>query len=238
MKTTAELKKEAKVSLRGKWGNAVLLNLIPTLIMAAVLVIIGIPILLMVMKTTIGNTWIHSFPVIQQRDGSFPGTSLIGVIISTLFMSGISWTYLELIRGTKTRIHPLKDALRGFQRPFLVGVILLALTTNLFISLWTLVLIIPGIIKMYAYSQSYFIYYDHINKENKKNKTFDTITASRYMMKGYKRKLFWLDLTFVGWHIVATLTFGIGYLWLNPYISATKAAFYENLLEEHYESSK
>ncbi len=57
----------------------------------------------------------------------------------------------------------------------------------------------------------------------------DTITASRRLMKGQKGRLFWLDLSFIGWHILAILTIGIGYLWLNPYISATKAAFYEDL---------
>ena len=51
-------------------------------------------------------------------------------------------------------------------------------------------------------------------------------------MNGYKGQLFWLDLSFIGWHILAWLTCGIGYLWLNPYIYATKAVFYNNLSEE------
>ena len=48
-------------------------------------------------------------------------------------------------------------------------------------------------------------------------------------MKGYKGQLFILDLSFIGWHILAIMTAGIGYLWLTPYISTTKAAFYDNL---------
>ncbi|HAX1154783.1 TPA: DUF975 family protein, partial [Enterococcus faecium] len=51
----------------------------------------------------------------------------------------------------------------------------------------------------------------------------------RKLMDGYKGQLFWLDLSFIGWHILALATAGIGYLWLSPYISATKAAFYEQL---------
>lgn len=50
-------------------------------------------------------------------------------------------------------------------------------------------------------------------------------------MNGYKRKLFLLDLSFIGWHILAILSLGIGYLWLIPYIYTTKAVFYENLLK-------
>jgi len=92
-----------------------------------------------------------------------------------------------------------------------------------------LLLVIPGIIKGYAYSQSYFIYYDVVTETGEKPKILDTITASRKLMDGYKGKLFWLDLSFIGWHILAIATVGIGYLWLNPYITATKAAFYEQL---------
>lgn len=57
----------------------------------------------------------------------------------------------------------------------------------------------------------------------------DTITASRHLMIGHKGRLFWLDLTFIGWYLLTALTAGIAYLWVAPYISATKAAFYEDL---------
>jgi uncharacterized membrane protein len=108
-------------------------------------------------------------------------------------------------------------------------VILLALLTSIFTSLWTLLFIIPGIVKAYAYSQSYFIYYDQIQQTGEKPKVLDTITASRRLMDGHKGRLFWLDVTFIGWYLVTALTLGIAYLWLAPYISATKAAFYEDL---------
>lgn len=115
---------------------------------------------------------------------------------------------------------------------FIGGIILLALLTAIFTTLWALLLVIPGIIKSYSYSQSYFIYYDIVTDTGEKPGVLDTITASRKLMDGYKGKLFWLDLTFIGWHILSMLTLGIGYLWLNPYISATKAAFYNELPKE------
>ncbi|MGC3008487.1 hypothetical protein ACPTHZ_14645, partial [Enterococcus faecium] len=81
-------------------------------------------------------------------------------IISALFRSGISWTYLEILRGQKDQIEPFKDAFRGFKGLLIGGVISLAVLISIFTTLWGLQLVIPGIIKSYSYSQSYFIYYD------------------------------------------------------------------------------
>ena len=157
------------------------------------------------------------------------GGGIISSIISALFMSGISWTYLDILRGQKDQIEPFKDAFRGFEGLFIGGVIGLAVLISIFTTLWGLLLVIPGIIKSYSYSQSYFIYYDIVQETGQTPKVLDTITASRKLMDGYKGQLFWLDLSFIGWHILALATAGIGYLWLSPYISATKAAFYEQL---------
>lgn len=229
MKTTGELKMEAKQVLKGRWGKAVLLNIIPTLLGIAVLFFVFLAGAVWFFFHGSGDSMVSSVSEYQQSNASGGGTSLVSAIISALFMSGISWTYLDLLRGERTEIDPFKDAFRGFQGVFLGGVILLAIITNIFISLWTLLFIIPGIVKAYAYTQSYFIYYDQIQATGEKPKVLDTITASRRLMKGQKGRLFWLDLSFIGWHILAILTIGIGYLWLNPYISATKAAFYEDL---------
>jgi uncharacterized membrane protein len=57
----------------------------------------------------------------------------------------------------------------------------------------------------------------------------DAITASRKMMNGYKGKLFCLHLSFIGWALLCGLTFGIGYLWLSPYITLSVSNFYEDL---------
>ena len=56
----------------------------------------------------------------------------------------------------------------------------------------------------------------------------EALTQSKLLMQGKKGNLFYLDLTFIGWSLVASLTFGIGYLWVGPYMSATMAAFYED----------
>lgn len=229
MKTTGELKAEAKRILKGRWGKAITLNLIPTLLMLAVLFFVFLSGFIWVLIHGSGGDMFASASDFQQNNANSGGTSFVSSIVSALFMSGISWTYLDLLRGDKTEIVPFKDGFRGFQGIFLGGVILLALLTAIFTTLWAILFIIPGIVKAYAYSQSYFIYYDHIQQTGEKPKVLDTITASRRLMDGHKGRLFWLDITFIGWHLLALLTLGIGYLWLNPYMTATKAAFYQDL---------
>jgi uncharacterized membrane protein len=53
-------------------------------------------------------------------------------------------------------------------------------------------------------------------------------------MVGHKGEYFLLQLSFIGWALVATLTFGIGFLWLAPYIQATNAAYYRNLAGDQF----
>ena len=229
MLSSKELKQQAKDSLKGRWGQAVLLNLVPTLITIALIMIIAIPPALLLAHTYNDPAAVQDMANNTNGGAASSGGGIVSGIISALFMSGISWTYLDILRGTKSTIEPFKDAFRGFTGLFLGGVILLAILISIFTTLWALLFVIPGIIKSYSYSQSYFIYYDVITETGEKPGVLNTITASRKLMDGYKGKLFWLDLSFIGWHILAMLTAGIGYLWLNPYITATKAAFYEQL---------
>ncbi len=229
MLSSKELKQQAKDSLKKRWGQAVLLNLVPTLITIALIMIIAIPTALLFAHSYNDPAAVQDMANNTNGGAASSGGGIVSGIISALFMSGISWTYLDILRGTKSTIEPFKDAFRGFTGLFLGGVILLAILISIFTTLWALLFVIPGIIKSYSYSQSYFIYYDVITETGEKPSVLNTITASRKLMDGYKGKLFWLDLSFIGWHILAMLTAGIGYLWLNPYITATKAAFYEQL---------
>jgi len=105
-----------------------------------------------------------------------------------------------------------------------VGAVLLVFVYTL---LWTLLLVIPGIIKAYSYSMTFYIL-----RENPEMTAGDAITASQKIMDGHKMDLFLLSLSFIGWAILASITFGIGYLWLIPYIYTAYAAFYETLKKE------
>lgn len=102
--------------------------------------------------------------------------------------------------------------------------ILLSVVSKIFIVLWTLLFIIPGIIKSYAYSQAFYIQQDQKNKDWKY-----CIDKSQEMMKGHKWDLFVLDLSFIGWYIVGLLCLGIGTLFVTPYHQMARANFYLEL---------
>ena len=93
-----------------------------------------------------------------------------------------------------------------------------------FTILWSLLLVIPGIIKSYSYAMTSFILKDEPEMKNNA-----AIEKSMAMMEGNKMKLFMLDLSFIGWAILCIFTFGIGFLFLQPYVAISRAAFYEDL---------
>jgi len=102
---------------------------------------------------------------------------------------------------------------------------------NLLITLkviaWSLLFVIPGIVAAYRYSMA-----TYIMAENPGMQATEAIERSKALMDGRKGDLFCLDLSFIGWAILASITFGIGYLWLIPYIYTAYAAFYETLKKE------
>lgn len=93
--------------------------------------------------------------------------------------------------------------------------------------LWSLLLFIPGIIKAFAYAMTPFILVEHPEM-----RAIDAIRKSNAMMKGHKFDLFYLELSFIGWGILSLFTFGLGFIWLIPYMYTTIAAFYEDLKAE------
>lgn len=96
---------------------------------------------------------------------------------------------------------------------------------DLFIFLWSLLFIIPGIIKAYSYRMVPYILADDPSIGGK-----DAITASRQMMDGHKWNTFVLDLSFIGWGILSVLTLGIlGIFYVHPYKASTDAELYETL---------
>lgn len=101
---------------------------------------------------------------------------------------------------------------------------------DLKVLLWTLLLIIPGIIMTFAYAMT-----PYILEEHPEIGAWDASTRSREMMKGHKFDLFWLYLSFIGWVILGILTFGIGYFWLSPYVSCSEIGFYNDLKAEQGE---
>ncbi|MDP4172279.1 MAG: DUF975 family protein, partial [Bacillota bacterium] len=135
----------------------------------------------------------------------------------------LSWFYLALIRHDRPSASSVFEIYKDGKLSFkLVGASLLQ---RIYILLWSLLFIIPGIIKAISYSQTFFLLKDHPEYT-----VTEAITESKRRMKGYKGKYFLLGLSFIGWMFLCILTLGIGFLWLNPYMNASYAAFYNELI--------
>lgn len=145
---------------------------------------------------------------------------VVGTILVALpMMYGYSIVMLSVMRGGEMNIGGLFDGFNDFGR--IVGTKLLQ---AIYTFLWTLLLVIPGIIKNYSYAMTDFILKDQSELANNA-----AIEKSMAMMDGNKMKLFLLDLSFIGWAILCLFTFGIGFLFLQPYVQSAHAAFYEDL---------
>lgn len=129
------------------------------------------------------------------------------------------------LRGADHRQLAVGDAFIGFNqfgRAFGCGFL-----TTLFVLLWSLLLIIPGIIKAFSYMLT-----PYIVLENPQMPVMAAIDESRRLMDGNKWRAFLLGLSFIGWWLLGILTLGLLYLWLHPYQSITFAAFYRAVLRE------
>ena len=99
------------------------------------------------------------------------------------------------------------------------------LLMSIYVVLWTMLFIIPGIVKSYSYRMVPFIVQDYPDLTAK-----EVINKSREMMDGQKMETFKLDLSFIGWFLLALVTLGlVGIFWTNPYFYNTNAALYRRL---------
>lgn len=106
----------------------------------------------------------------------------------------------------------------------LANTLLTGLLKALYTFLWSLLFVIPGIVKAYSYAMAPYIKADHPEYT-----ATQAIDESRRMMYGHKMRLFGLHLSFLGWILLSTCCCGITFLWVDPYIRAAEAAFYEEL---------
>jgi uncharacterized membrane protein len=153
---------------------------------------------------------------------SLGGLGLVGFLLSILVFNplivGCYRFFLQNSRGP-AELNELGAGFRGDWG----NVVLVMFLKNLFLALWTMLFIIPGIVKAYAYRMV-----PYILKEHPELSGTQAITLSRQMMKGHKGDAFVLDLSFLGWIILSALTFGILHLfYVGPYIQATDAELYK-----------
>jgi hypothetical protein len=149
---------------------------------------------------------------------------LICLIVGGAVTLGYARFNLQLVDGGDVRFRNLFSHMNrkweGFCMQFFRGMLIL---------LWSLLLVIPGIIASYRYAMTAYIL-----AENEELSVMEAISLSKKMMKGNKWKLFCLELSFIGWTLLCILTLGIASLWVNPYIEAAKAAFYREVSEQKF----
>lgn len=117
-----------------------------------------------------------------------------------------------------------KDLLHSFTCGKYLNIVLAGFLTSLYTILWSMLFVIPGIVKSYAYRMVPYIMAD-----NPHMRAGDAIALSVEMTRGHKWDMFILDLSFIGWHLLGSLAFGIGVIFVNPYVDATMAQLYITL---------
>ena len=149
---------------------------------------------------------------------------LLGLLVFNPLQVDCRSFFLKNSRGTAK----LSELGRGF-KPAWDNVILTMFLRNLFIALWGLLFIIPGIVKSYSYRLVPYLLADHPELRGTQ-----AITVSRQWMNGNKWRTFVLDLSFLGWGLLSALTLGIlGVFYVNPYIHATDAELYGAIARAH-----
>ena len=158
--------------------------------------------------------------------------SILLGLATDFILIGIMFVLIDLLRKKEDFTAPLQKSLTIFSRgDYFWGAILIELLMFIWTFLWALLLVIPGIIKSFAYSQSVYIYRDHLDQHDP-IKYREAVTLSRRLMDGHKWEFFILQLSFIGWFIIAIITFGLAAIWVVPYYQLTTANFYKHLIEQ------
>ena len=216
--TSSELRAIARRNLEGTWGISVGVALVAALL-GGLIVGTGSNINFNLNEDTVRNLppifWTVLLPLVSLA-------GLLG-IVSFILGGTVELGYAKfLLKQYDRKELQFSDLFSQFER-FGTGFAQKFLRI-LFTVLWTLLLIIPGIVKGLSYAMTPFILEEHPELT-----ASEAIKESMKLMDGHKMDLFILGLSFIGWSLLACLTMGIGFLFLNPYMNAAYAAFYRDI---------
>lgn len=147
---------------------------------------------------------------------------ILTLIIAGPFTLGIYNIFLKIWREEDFKIEEMFNGFKDFGRA--LGTYLLMTLYNL---LWSILLIVPGIIAAISYSKTFFIL-----AEKPYLKPAEALRLSKKMMYGHKTQYFMLMLSFIGWCLLSILTFGIGFLFLYSYMTMASTIFYQQIKGE------
>lgn len=213
MESRTAIKQRSKELLKGNWGKAVVMALMVGL---SVAVWIG---------ASIGMI--------------LSGYILMGALFFILFVpviimtgAGVQYVFLDWSRQGKLANDWFKQMWQVFSDHRLAGkVIRVAYASAIFQELWEMIFVVPGVIKVFEYSQALFIMKDHY--DNDENVTArQCLKESSLLMNGYKEDLFIFQLSYIGWQFLGMLPLFIGMLWVGPYMQTGMVNFYVDLRRE------
>ena len=222
MKRASDFRYAARKALSGKWGIAILAGLIASLLGG-----VGI---------NTGSLNLNSdFSELKEIDDPVFIHILLSMLLMTLAVLSVVWIVyfiigsiievgynrfnLNLIDGEEVKIGQIVSFF-----PHWLKAIGTCFLRNLYIFLWSLLLIVPGIIATYSYSMTTYILAEYPDIPIR-----EALRLSKLMMYGNKWRLFCLLISFIGWEILCAFTLGIGYLWLIPYQKAAITDFYREV---------
>ena len=150
-----------------------------------------------------------------------------GILIIGPLMMGFSMVIVNNYNNRKVEVSQVFDGFNDFVKNLVLG-----LLHTIYVFLWSLLFLIPGIVKSYSYAMSYYIALDHPEYS-----ADECITKSKELMYGKRWELFCVDFSYIGWIILCLLTFGILTFWVYPKMETSRYAFYCDLVgktEETY----
>ena len=153
---------------------------------------------------------------------------VLGLAMSILVSNVVNVGCCRFFMENREHKTPIGAVFHGFKKGRYLSTVFTMFVKNLYVFLWSLLLVVPGIVKGYSYYMVSYIVAE--NSELDKNRVFE---MSKAMMKGHKWEAFVLELSFIGWVILGGLTAGIlNIFYVNPYMLATKAEFYTAIKAE------
>ena len=203
-----EIKRRAKLQLGGNlFSNKWLMALAVCMIYEAVVTVVNVPGMfggLFQFRQAIQSFENESFSLTTNLfSASFSGFASVAILVfSGPFSYGLAKMFLKQARDGQEM--KFEDVFKGFSEDF-AGNIVLGLLISIFTVLWSLLFIIPGIVKGLSYSMAFYIKSDHPDYDWKA-----CISESKRITNGNKGKLFVLQLSFIGWYIIGALCLGIG----------------------------
>ena len=235
MKYAADFRRIAREALRGKWPIAVLVGLVAVLLGGAVSSgpEVEIDIDVEHVNASFGFAGQTLFSAGGPSSGfrAFLVGSAIYLIVAAVILAVIYFVLGSVIEVGYARFNlelvdrrdPSFETLFGYFS-FWKTAAAARLHQSIYILLWSLLLVIPGIVASYSYAMT-----GYILAEAPELTASEAIARSKELMAGNRWRLFCLQLSFIGWGILCMLTLGIGNLWLTPYERAAEAAFYREI---------